>query len=61
MARAIGVLVAAVVGGLLAVTVSYAAVATQRPDAKAENTEQPQDVQDAGGDPAKVVLVYGNR
>lgn len=61
MARAIGLLVAAVVGGLLAVTVSYATVATQRPDAKAENTRQAQDVQDAGGDPVKVVLVYGRR
>lgn len=61
MSRAIGLLVAVVVGGLLAVTVAYAVVATQRPDAKTENTSQPQDVLDAGGDPAKVVLVYGNR
>lgn len=61
MGRAIGVLVAVVVGGLLAVTVAYAAVATQSPDAKAENLEQAQDVQDANGDVAEVVLVYGNR
>lgn len=61
MSRAIGLLVAIVVGGLLGFTVAYAAVATQRPDAKAENTSQPQDVLDAGGDPVEVVLVYGSR
>ena len=61
MARLIGLLVAIVVGGVLAVTVSYATVATQRPDAKAENTSQPQDVADAGGNPVQVVLVYGKR
>jgi hypothetical protein len=61
VARAIGLLVAAFVGGLLAFTVSYATVATQRPDAKAENTTQAEDVQRAGGDPTKVVLVYGRR
>ncbi|HET8643522.1 MAG TPA: hypothetical protein VFM37_16420 [Pseudonocardiaceae bacterium] len=61
MAKAIGLIVAVVVGGLLAVVVAYAAVATQRPDAKPENTSQPQDVLDAGGDPARAVLVYGSR
>lgn len=60
MARAIGLLVAIVVGGLLAVTVAFATVSTQRPDAKPENTEQPQDVREAGS-AAEVVLVYGGR
>jgi hypothetical protein len=61
VAKAIGLLVAVVVGGVLGVTVAYATVATQRPDAKPENTSQPQDVLDAGGDPVEVVLVYGRR
>lgn len=59
--KVIGFLVAGLVGALLGVTVSLATVATQRPDAKAENTEVPADVQQAGGDLGKVILVYGNR
>lgn len=60
MTKALGLLVAVVVGALLGVTVSLATVATQRPDAKDENTTQPTDVAEAG-DVGKVILVYGNR
>ncbi|HEY0637107.1 MAG TPA: hypothetical protein VGD67_05635 [Pseudonocardiaceae bacterium] len=61
MAKFLGVVIAAVVGAVLAVAVSYATVATQKPDAKQENLQVSADVTQAGGDPAKVVLRYGNR
>ena len=53
MAKLLGLVVAIVIGGLLAVTVNYATVATQKPDAKQENLQVP--------DVSKVVLRYGSR
>jgi len=61
MAKFAGLIVSVVVGALLAVTVSYATVATQKPDAKQENLEVSPDVTQAGGDVSKVVLRYGSR
>jgi hypothetical protein len=52
---------AVLVGAVLAVTVTYATVATQKPDAKKSNLEVSADVQQAGGDVSKVVLRYGSR
>ena len=49
MAKLLGLVVAIVIGGLLAVTVNYATVATQKPDAKQENLQVPADVTQAGG------------
>jgi len=57
----LGLVLAVFIGGALAVTVSYATVATQKPDAKQENLDVPADVTEAQGDPFKVVLRYGNR
>ena len=61
MAKLLGIVVALLVGGVLAVSVSYATVATQRPDAKAENTKVSDEVTQANGDVSKVVLKYGRR
>jgi hypothetical protein len=61
VAKLLGIVVALLIGGVLAVSVSYATVATQKPDAKAENTKVADDVTEANGDVAKVVLRYGNR
>lgn len=60
-ARVLGLVVAVIVGAVLAVTVAYATVATQKPDAKKSNLEVSADVQQAGGDVSKVVLRYGGR
>lgn len=61
MARYLGLIVSVVVGGLLAVAVSFATVASQKPDAKQENLTVSADVSQAGGDVSRVVLRYGNR
>jgi hypothetical protein len=61
MARFVGLAVAVFVGALLGLTIAFATVATQKPDAKQENMEVSADVRDAGGDVSRVVLRYGNR
>lgn len=61
MTKLLGIVVAVLVGVLLAMGVSFATVATQKPDAKTENTKVADDVQQAGGDATKVVLKYGRR
>lgn len=61
MGKLAGVAIALVIGALLGFGTAAALVATQKPDAKAENTSVSEDVAQAGNDPAKVVLRYGNR
>jgi len=59
--RFAGLIVAMLIGVLLGVVVSYATVASLRPDAKQENLQVSADVTQAGGDVSRVVLRYGNR
>ena len=61
MTKLFGIVVAILLGVMLAVSVAYATVAALKPDAQAENTTVPDEVKQAGGDPAKVVLKYGRR
>ena len=61
MIRFAGLIVSVLVGALLAVTVAFATVSNQRPDAKQENLQVSPDVTQAGGDVSRVVLRYGNR
>lgn len=61
MAKLVGVVVSALVGMVLAVTVAYAAVANLKPDADQANLEVSAEVKQAGGDVSRVVLRYGSR
>lgn len=61
VAKVAGLVVAALIGGLLGLTVGFATVATQRPDAKQENMQVSPNVTQAGGDVSRVVLRYGSR
>jgi len=61
VAKLAGLVVSVLVGALLGLTVGFATVATQRPDAKTENMQVSPDVTQAGGDVSRVVLRYGSR
>lgn len=61
MARFVGLAVSMLIGALLGLTVSYATVASQKPDSKQENLQVSADVTNANGDVSRVVLRYGNR